>query len=230
MRSARQRSDVTLVAVTKYVGVDVIRELIELGQTHLGENRPQQLAARAAELAAAAAESPAIPLEPRADRPVWHMIGHLQRNKVKQTLAHSRIIHSVDSVRLADEIATQAERLNLIASIFVEVNIAGEAAKGGVSPPEAAALVAHVHTRPTLRPLGLMAMAPLDAPAESARPHFARLRGLRDDFITHGTAPVAFGALSMGMTQDFVVAIEEGATHVRVGSALFEGITREISE
>jgi pyridoxal phosphate enzyme (YggS family) len=198
-RAGRPRTDVTLVAVTKYASARVAARLHDLGVADLGESRPQVLWRKADAL-------------PRSVR--WHLIGHLQRNKVDKTLPRAALIHSVDSVRLIEALAAEADRQSRDVPLLIEVNLSGEASKTGLDPaglPEARAAVAR-HPRLHLR--GLMTMAAHDGP-EAARPVFRRLRELGGPL------------LSMGMTNDFEVAIEEGATHVRVGSALFEGIPPE---
>ncbi|TWT45084.1 Pyridoxal phosphate homeostasis protein [Phycisphaerae bacterium RAS1] len=208
-RSGRAADAVTLVAVTKYVEPPMIRALLDCGLTQLGESRVQQLVSRASQIGRGAC---------------WHMIGHLQRNKVKPLLAASHVIHSLDSTRLADEIQRHAADMGLRADVFVEVNIAGELSKEGVAPAGAAALCEHVARADALRLRGLMTLAPISDDPQSARPHFAALRELLDELRRSGAAPPSCGDLSMGMSQDYGVAVEEGATLVRVGSALFEGL------
>jgi PLP dependent protein len=215
-RAGRRDIDVTLVAVTKYVAVDAIRGLLELGVTDIGESRPQQLVARAAELAAAADALPGAP--------IWHLIGHLQRNKIKLLLPHARMIHSLDSERLAEALHEQALGAAQSVDAFLEVNVAGERSKSGIAPELAAPLAEAIRRWPTIRLRGLMTMAPYDPDPETSRPFFARLRELLASLRQAGAvAPECIG-LSMGMSQDYAIAVEEGATHIRVGSALFEGL------
>jgi pyridoxal phosphate enzyme (YggS family) len=209
---AGRSNDVEIVAVTKSVDVTVIRALLELGVTNLGENRVQQLVQRAAELAAL----PGVP------QPRWHMIGHLQRNKVKSLLAHSQVIHSVDSLRLAQEIQRHAAADGRTVEVLIEVNISGEASKEGVAPAESEGLAGGIAGLPNLDLRGLMTMAPQDADAEGARPHFAALRCLLGELRESGAVGRECDQLSMGMSGDFRVAVEEGATIVRLGSILFE--------
>jgi PLP dependent protein len=206
-RSGRAADAVRLVAVTKYVAADVVRPLVAAGCLDLGESRPQQLWDRAAELA---------------DLPIrWHFIGHLQRNKVHRTLPLVAMIHSIDSPRLLA--AIEEEGLPPIPAL-VEVHISGEATKSGFVPDEleaslaAAAECRHVAIR------GLMGMASLDGGLDVARRQFAALRELRDRLRVNCPPGVTLDELSMGMSGDFEAAVEEGATLVRVGSALFEGI------
>lgn len=161
---------------------------------------------------------------PPSRAPVWHMIGHLQRNKVKAALGCTRIIHSVDSIRLAEEIEHQAGALGGCVDVFLEVNVAGEASKDGAAPADAPAIAARIADLPSLCLRGLMTMAPLRCPGPAARPYFAALRTLRDDLVANGSAASTCRELSMGMSADYAVAVEEGATVVRIGSTLFEGV------
>lgn len=227
-RAGRSPADVRLVAVTKYVGVEIIRALHSLGAIEMGENRVQQLAARAEALAqgdpadgasGSRGGGPAIgPIR-------WHMIGHLQRNKVRLALRWSRFIHSVDSTRLADEISKQAAALEIPAvDVLIEVNVSGEASKEGVAAAEVEALARHVCGLPHVQLRGLMTMAPHANNPEDARPCFRKLRECRDRLLADGALPADGRQLSMGMSGDFEVAVEEGATLVRIGSTLYEGI------
>lgn len=205
-RSERDPQDVTLVAVTKYAPLEAVRELIAEGQLVLAESRPQQLLERAADLT-----------DPR---PNWHLIGHLQRNKARKLLPVVDCIHSVDSLRLAETIDRLGEELVIKPRIFIEVNVAGETSKDGFD------MIALQAAWPRLERLehivigGLMTMAPYADDAESARPVFRELRALRDRLADGGRWPLP--DLSMGMSGDFEVAIEEGATLIRVGHLLFE--------
>ena len=206
-RSGRPADAVRLVAVTKTVDVEVIRTLLDAGQRDLGENRPQQFRDRAATMAG---------LDIR-----WHMIGHLQRNKVKYVVPTAAMIHSVDSLDLAEDLSRRAEGLGLRARCLIEVNVSGEASKEGVPPAEAMDLGPAVAELPGLELAGLMTMAPIVDDPEATRPVFAALRELGDRLNRAGGLPAPLTELSMGMTQDYEVAIEEGATLVRVGTALF---------
>lgn len=207
-RADRAPESVRLVAVTKYAELPWVRELVALGQLELGESRPQQLAARAAEL----------PADVR-----WHLIGHLQRNKAALVLPHVALIHSVDSERLLNQLETDAERLGLTREVLLEVNVSGEAAKDGFSPETVLAAAARLAALRSVRPVGLMTMAPLSDDPEAARPHFQRLSRLRDDLQQR--TGLSLPVLSMGMSGDFEVAIAEGATLVRIGTSLFEGLS-----
>ncbi len=219
----RDPGDVRLVAVTKYVDLDTIRVLLDAGVRDLGENRVQQLSDRAQTLGAADFDLLTAPRETDA-LPRWHMIGHLQRNKVKALLKHTRVLHSLDSVRLARELEKQAAKLELTVDAFLEFNVAGEQAKSGAAPADAAALAEAVAQCPHIRLHGLMTMPPFDPDPEAARPHFARLRELLERLRRQGAVGPECLHLSMGMTIDYAVAVEEGATFVRIGSALFEGV------
>ena len=223
-RAGRDPGDVRLVAVTKYVDLDTIRALLAAGVRDLGENRVQQLVSRAETLGAAGLEL----LAPDSDAehpPRWHMIGHLQRNKVKALLKHTRILHSLDSVRLTHEIEKQAEKLDLTVDALLEFNVAGEQAKSGAPLEDAGALAEAASHSPHIRLHGLMTMPPFDPDPEVARPYFVRLRELLERLQGTGVVGPDCVHLSMGMTIDYAVAIEEGATFVRIGSALFEGVT-----
>jgi uncharacterized pyridoxal phosphate-containing UPF0001 family protein len=231
-RSGRPADQIMLLAVTKYGSAEVVRWLVEAGCRDLGESRPQALWDKSAALA---------------DLPVhWHMVGHLQRNKVRRTLPLVAMIHSIDSRRLLETIeelkgsgvfisalprhsaqAIPDQRLStplIPLPVLLEVNVSGEEAKGGFTPAEAERLVGEWPGYRHVSVCGLMCMAALEGGLDEARRDFAALRALRDRL--RGLAPpqIVLDTLSMGMSGDFPVAIEEGATIVRVGSALFEGI------
>ncbi len=221
-RSGRQPDAVRLVAVTKYVTPQVISALLACGVRDLGENRIQQLEQRVDALGSAEAG-----LEERGgDGPCWHMIGHLQRNKVRKLVPRVRILHSLDSLRLAEEVSRRATAADCHVDAFVEVNVSGELSKDGLPPDELPALLTQAGPLPALRLVGLMTMAPQTPDAEGARPYFAQLRRLRDEMCARGLLPAGAG-LSMGMSNDYPVAVEEGATCVRVGSALYEGLAAD---
>ncbi len=226
-RAGRKRADVLLVAVTKNAGPEEIRAIVELGQTDLGENRVQQLIQRTALLeeflsrrrqlgGAAGAGSAGSPPAVR-----WHMIGHLQRNKVKQVAPLVKLIHSVDSLRLAEELQTLGNRLDETYDILIQVNMSGEASKYGVASPAAPYLAEQIDTMVHLRLRGLMTIAPYTDNPEDARGTFSRTRELFEEFRHQGLGGQDCNILSMGMTGDFEVAIEEGANLVRIGRALF---------
>jgi uncharacterized pyridoxal phosphate-containing UPF0001 family protein len=237
-RAGRDPGGVRLVAVTKYVDLKMIGALLDIGVRELGENRVQQLIQRAERLGATTAEL--FDPEPEGfgpgDRPPgattvprWHMIGHLQRNKVKALLNHTRIVHSLDSPRLAYEIQKVAEARDLRVDAFLEVNVAQEESKYGVALPEVETLAEAVGTCDRISLRGLMTMAPFDPDPEAARPHFVRLRALLERLRRGGAVGADCTHLSMGMTQDYGVAVEEGATFVRIGSALYEGVSQVVT-
>lgn len=224
-RAARDPSDVRLIAVTKYVPLEVVAALVKLGVTDIGESRPQQLSARAEQVGTPDLTWPDQGAEqPTAPAPRWHLIGHLQRNKARQVLPWTRIIHSVDSARLLQALDRHARELNAAVDVLLEVNIAGEGNKDGVAPADLDPLVDAANAHANVRLRGLMTMAPFDLDPESARPYFAALRDLLARLRNRDDVDDGCCHLSMGMSQDYVVAVEEGATLVRVGSALFEGL------
>lgn len=196
-RSGRSPDGVTLIAVSKGFPPTAMREAAAAGVTHLGENRVQEAQAKIPELGGLAGVT-------------WHMIGHLQTNKVKAALGLFDIIHSVDSLRLAEAISRRADRP---APVFLEVNVAADPKKYGFSEEALSRDFPAVSRLPNLDVSGLMTVAPLTRDPEEARPVFRRLR--------QAAADLGLPGLSMGMTDDFEVAIEEGATHVRVGRAIF---------
>jgi pyridoxal phosphate enzyme (YggS family) len=198
-RAGRPRDAVTLVAVTKTVDVEAARGLVELGVRDLGESRPQELWRKAAALPEAR----------------WHLIGHLQRNKIERTLPLVQRIHSVDSVRLLEALDAAASSP---VETLLEVNCSGEASKHGFAPGELDEVVRLRESLRRVRVVGLMTMAAFEEEPERCRPTFALLRQLRDRLLPGGE-------LSMGMSNDFEVAIEEGATVIRLGTVLFEGIS-----
>ncbi len=205
-RSGRTNDEITIVAVTKHRSAATVDAAAAAGLLHVGENRLQEAWAKASEVAA----------------PVtWHFIGHVQGNKAKRAAELFSWIHSVDSIALLTSL-DRVERPNAddLLQVFLQINIAGEAQKSGVSPDQARALWQHAARCKRLRVAGLMTMAPYASDPEQARPVFRALRSLRDDLNQTGdTAPIA--GLSMGMSGDYEVAIEEGATHIRLGTALF---------
>jgi len=210
VRGGRRGADVKLVAVTKYVGVSEIRALMEAGCTDLGESRPQELWQKAEELA---------------DRPIhWHFIGHLQRNKVRRTLPLLSMIHSADTLRLIKTLDETAAELGRNIPRLLEINTSGEPAKGGFKPDEIEPLLPEAATFQRVEIRGLMCMAGLEGDREAARRDFAALRQLRDRLLLNCPPEITLDELSMGMSGDYETAVEEGATIVRIGSALFEGV------
>ena len=221
--------EVMLVVVTKSVGLEVIHALVELGQVELGENRSQELVKRAAmleELNLRAKQTGVAGRDCLGELPSirWHMVGHLQRNKVPMVLSCSQMIHSVDSLRLAEEISIQAGKLDRPVDILMEVNCSGESSKYGVIPAAVNHLAEQFSTLDHIRLAGLMTMGPLADRAEDSRFAFVRLRELFEEMRAGRYVGKECRHLSMGTTQDYVVAVEEGATMVRVGRALFEGL------
>ena len=195
-----------LVAVAKTRGIGEIREAIAAGAVDLGENYVQELVGK---------------LQALGDEAVrWHMIGHLQRNKVRQLPASCAMVHAVDSERLAEEISRRAEALGLTRQVLIEVNIAGEDTKWGVACGGVPELAQRVAGLPGVALKGLMAMTPYGAAEEVARRHFAQARELAEH-VGRDLPSGTMSELSMGMTQDFEIAVEEGATMVRVGTAIF---------
>lgn len=218
-RSDRAPGGVRLVAVTKSATPEEIGALLALGQRDLGENRVQQLAARAAAFGCRLGST--FEDGGGGDLPCWHMIGHLQRNKVKTLLEHSRTIHSIDSDRLAVEVERQAARFEGAVDVLLELNLAGDQNKTGAAPDDAARLAELIEGCRHLRLRGLMTMAPLTGGLDAARPCFASLRETLASLRQRGVVGDRCRELSMGMSGDYAVAVEEGATIVRVGSALF---------
>lgn len=212
-RSGRSPHDVRLVGVTKYVAVEVAQALVATGVRDLGESRPQQLWAKAAAMAGG--------------NVAWHCIGSLQRNKVRRTIDVATLIHSLDSKRLADAIQNEAAEAGRTVDVLVEVNISGDAAKHGVAPDAAAPLLDHAAGLDHLRVRGLMTMSHLEGDTAIARQDFCRLRELRDRLRANVPPSIELNELSMGMSEDFEQAVLEGATMVRIGSALFRGLIRQ---
>jgi pyridoxal phosphate enzyme (YggS family) len=226
-RSGRDPDTVTLVAVTKTVELDVIRQLLDLGVRDIGESRVLELAKRAGMIHEHLQRRVAWASQPPAEhgaRPRWHMIGHLQRNKVRAVLPWTDLIHSLDSLRLAEAISAHAEKLARPANVLMEINATGEKTKFGVAVGAATHLAEQIVTLPALNLLGLMAMAPLLQDPEKTRPVFQRTRELFEEMCGEKIVGPDFVHLSMGMSNDYPVAIEEGATMVRIGTALFEGL------
>jgi hypothetical protein len=209
-RSGRVPDAVQLVAVTKRNPPEQVRPLVASGAVDLGENYPQELWKK---------------VEALADLPVrWHLIGHLQGNKARKTLPMVRMIHAVDSLKLLRALDELAASLDDPPAVCLQVNTSGESAKHGWPPAEIARDADAIASCRNIPIVGLMTMAALDSSPDTARPSFARLRAIRDDL--RARTGLALDQLSMGMSNDFEAAIEEGATWVRIGSALFEGVER----
>ncbi len=223
-RSGRTAADVHIVAVTKNASIDQIRQLIDLGHVDLGENRVQQLVQRAAlidEFLNRRRELPSAARKGAAEGVRWHMIGHVQRNKVRKLLGVVRLIHSIDSLRLVEELHALAIKREEPTEVLVQVNVAGEEQKYGIVPAAARHMVEQIETMVGLKSRGLMCMAPLVDDPETVRPVFERCRELFEDIRTSGAGGDRFDILSMGMSTDYEVAIECGANIVRIGSAIF---------
>ncbi|MBQ2662768.1 MAG: YggS family pyridoxal phosphate-dependent enzyme [Clostridia bacterium] len=204
-RSGRKRSDITLIAVTKTHPAEMMNEAIELGVTDIGENKPQEVRDKYADV-----------------KPVrWHLIGHLQTNKVKYVIDKVCLIHSVDSVKLMDEIERQAEKHDTTMDILIQVNISGEETKSGIKPEEIYDLIEHAGELSRVKVKGLMTIAPkTDNPVTNAL-HFDNIRRLFLDIQSKKYDNISMEYLSMGMSGDYETAIEHGANMVRVGSAIF---------
>jgi pyridoxal phosphate enzyme (YggS family) len=223
-RSGRRPENIVLTAVTKYASIDQIRELIELGHMDFAENRVQALVQRVGQIDEFLQRHRQLHSARHVNLPEklrWHMIGHLQRNKVRKVLELVRLIHSVDSLRLAEEIQVATARREEPVEVLVQVNVSGEKSKYGVAPAAASHLVEQIDTMMNMRPRGLMTMAPLVEDPEQVRAVFERCRELLEDIQSRSLGGAHFDILSMGMTSDYEVAIECGANVVRVGSAIF---------
>lgn len=204
--SGRDLPSVKLVVVTKTVGVDRLREAVDAGASILGENRVQEAKEKIEKLGPIAS---------------WHLIGHLQSNKAKYAVKLFYLIHSVDSLELAKEIDKQAAKIGKVQDVLIEVSISGEASKAGVAPENAAALIKDVAKLKNISIKGLMTIPPFSDSPEDSRPYFKKLRELSESVARENIPGVSMKELSMGMSGDFDVAIEEGATMVRVGTAIF---------
>lgn len=205
-RSGRKREDVTLVAVSKTKPVEMLQEVYATGIRYFGENKVQELVDK----------WEVMPKDIH-----WQMIGHLQRNKVKYIVDKAELIHSVDSVRLAEEIDKEARKKGVIVDVLLEVNMAKEDTKFGLMPEEVMNFIDEIARFQNIRVKGLMTIAPFVENPEENRKHFANLKKLSVDIGKKRVNNVSMSVLSMGMTNDFEVAIEEGATMVRVGTAIF---------
>lgn len=229
-KAKRDPSEVTLVAVTKTAAPEQMREILQLGVSDLGESRVQVLAQRAVQvnefhqrqLARSEAEIPA--------KLRWHMIGHLQRNKAKQILPIVSLIHSVDSLRLAEELESHAARINKRLPVLMQVNASEENQKYGVAVGAAVHLAEQIDSMSHLQIMGLMSMAPFVEDQKVIRHCFTRTREIFEELKWHKIGGTSMKHISMGMSHDFEIAIEEGATMVRVGTALFGGKVQDHQE
>lgn len=205
-KANRAREEITLIAVSKTKPVSMLKEVYELGIRDFGENKVQELSEKYTQMPSDM---------------TWHMIGHLQRNKVKQVIDKAALIHSVDSIRLAETIEAEAAKQNIIVNILLEVNVAEEDSKFGLKVDEVFPTVEKIATFPHIRIKGLMTIAPFVENPEENRTVFARLQKLSVDIAKKNIDNVSVDILSMGMTNDYQVAIEEGATMIRVGTGIF---------
>ncbi|MCM1258129.1 MAG: YggS family pyridoxal phosphate-dependent enzyme [Roseburia sp.] len=205
-KSGRKREEVTLVAVSKTKPVSMLQEIYDCGIRDFGENKVQEICEKREKM----------PTDIR-----WHMIGHLQRNKVKYIIRDVELIHSVDTYRLAEEINIQAKKIKRIVPILIEVNVAGETTKFGISAQETLQLVTEISKLDSVCIKGLMTIAPFVENSEDNRAYFQKIKELSVDIAAKNIDNVSMDILSMGMTGDYMVAIEEGATIVRVGTGIF---------
>ena len=205
-RAGRDRGEVRLISVSKTKPADVLKEAYDAGARDFGENKVQEILQKA----------PLLPEDIR-----WHMIGHLQTNKVRQVVPYAAMIHSIDSEKLARAVSLEAEKLGCRIPVLVEVNMAGEESKFGLSPDETEEFIRSIAHLPGIEVKGLMTIAPYTEDPETNRPYFAALKELCLDINRKSINNVDMYELSMGMTGDFEVAVEEGATFIRVGTGIF---------
>lgn len=205
-RSGRDPKEVTLIAVSKTKPISMIQEAIEAGKKEFGENKAQEMKEKH---------------ETLQKNLKWHFIGHLQTNKVKYVVGRAALIHSVDSLHLAEAIEKESAKQNLISDILLEVNVAQEASKFGLKPEEVESLIREIAKFPHIHVCGLMTIAPYVENPEENRDIFCKLKKLSVDIATKNIDNIDMSVLSMGMTGDYEVAVEEGATHVRVGTGIF---------
>jgi PLP dependent protein len=225
-KAKREPSEVTLIAVTKTAAPEQIREALALGVGDLGESRVQVLQQRAAQVneffarkqAHGGGDAESFPAKLR-----WHMIGHLQRNKIKAILPLVSVIHTIDSLRLAEELDVQAAKMDRKLPVLMQVNASEEPQKSGVAVGAAVHLAEQIDSMPNLQIMGLMTMAELDADEKAVRQTFARTREVFEEMKWHKIGGTNLRHLSMGMSNDFELAIAEGATMVRIGTLLFGG-------
>jgi len=205
-RSGRSPTDVTVIAVTKYLDIEQMSRLLDLGVAHVGENRVQAAMAKYQKLG---------------ERGTWHFIGHLQTNKVRDVVGRFSYIHSLDRLSLAQELDKRATISGKPVECFLQVNVSGEETKSGINPQDVMHFVETLGNMKYIRVIGLMTMAHKTGDPEETRPIFRRLRELRDKVREMGIPNVPATHLSMGMSGDFEVAVEEGATYVRLGQILY---------
>ncbi|MAJ47350.1 MAG: YggS family pyridoxal phosphate enzyme [Planctomycetes bacterium TMED75] len=231
-RSGRTAKDIIVVLVSKYGTLEQIRELVGAGHLHFGESRAQQLEQRAAQISewlgrmreVSPSDSSSLP-----EQVHWHMIGHLQRNKAKKTIQCSRLIQTVDSLRLAEEIQAAAAKGDRPVEVLIQVNVTGEPQKKGIAPPAVRHLIDQVETMVNVQVRGLMCMGENTDDASTIRRHFEHCQELFEEITLKNDLAGRFNILSMGMSNDYEVAIECGSNCIRVGSAVFqdEGKSRD---
>ncbi len=220
-RSGRNAAKIHMVAVTKHASVDEVRQLVDLGHSDFGENRLQHFTQLAAQIEEYAGRRKELG-EPDLPNPVrWHFIGHLQRNKCRRILPLTRLIHTLDSLRLAEEIQEIAEKRNQVIEVLLQINISRERQKTGIAPAAVGYLLEQLEGMSCIKPRGMMCMAPFSENPEDSRPIYVRCSELFEEMQLDKYSGDEFTILSMGMSNDFEVAIECGANIVRVGTALF---------
>ncbi|WP_139997961.1 YggS family pyridoxal phosphate-dependent enzyme [Paenibacillus paridis] len=212
-RSGRSRDEVQIIAVTKYVSLDTTKEALGHGYRHLGENRWQDAQAKWEAISG-------NPIGVPDDQPIWHFIGSLQTNKVKDVIGKFTYMHSLDRLSLAEAIDKKASQLGIVVPCFIQVNVSGEDSKQGLEPEDLVPFVEQLKRFQSIKPIGLMTMAPYEAEPEQTRPVFRALRAWRDELQRQSNHTSTITHLSMGMSNDFEVAIEEGATWIRLGTIL----------
>ena len=211
-RSNRNPDSVTLIAVSKMNPAEAVIAAADAGQYVFGENKVQELRSKQDEIGSYSKDGRELE---------WHLIGHLQTNKVKDTVGNVVLIHSVDSLKLAEAISKESIKKGITSDILLEVNISDEESKFGLSPDQAGIVAAEISKLPNVKIRGLMTVAPYTENPETNRIYFKKLKDLSVDISSKNIDNISMDVLSMGMTGDFEVAIEEGATHVRVGTGIF---------
>ncbi|MCX7918375.1 MAG: YggS family pyridoxal phosphate-dependent enzyme [bacterium] len=206
LRSHRNPEEIIVVAVTKTVPIEKILEAIDAGIHNIGENRVQEAREKFNQIG---------------NKVIWHLVGHLQTNKVKPAVAMFELIQSIDRIEVAREIDKRARQINKVQNVLIEVNTSGEETKFGIEPDRLMQLIEQILPLPNIRIQGLMTIAPLVADPERARPSFIQLRELAEQIQRQHIAGVEMRYLSMGMTNDYPVAIQEGANMLRIGTAIF---------
>ncbi len=220
-RSGRDVNDIHLVAVTKYASVDDVRQLIDLGHIDFGESRLQHFTQIAAQIDEYICRRKELG-EPDLASPIrWHFIGHLQRNKCRRVIPLTRMIHSVDSLRIAEEIQEIANKKDIVVEVLLQANISRERQKTEIAPAAVGYLLEQLTTMPNVIPRGMMCMAPESENPEDSRPIFERCHELFVEMQTNPHRGDSFNVLSMGMSNDYEIAVESGANILRIGSALF---------